>query len=77
MMSFDQKPLPMLVIEVYKSLMKTTPDIVSDFYTKAPATCNLNTGGKLCLPKANTTRCGLNVLTFHRSLLRNIKSKFG
>ena len=35
--------------------MKTTPDIVWDFYTKAPATCNLSTG-------ENTTRYGLNVL---------------
>ena len=51
--------------------MKTNLDFLWDFYTIKPVPYDLRTGEKLCLPKVNTTRYGLNSLDFRGSLLWN------
>ena len=53
-----------LATEVYKSLMKTNPNFMWDFYTIKPVSYDLRTGEKLYLPTVNTTPYGLNSLIF-------------
>ena len=67
--SVYQKHLHILVIEVYKSFMKTNPDFICDFCTMKPFPYDLRTGQKLYLPKVNKTRYGLNSQFF-----RNLQS---
>ena len=55
----------------YKSLMKTNPHFMRDFYTIRPILCDSRFGEKLYLPTVNTKRCGLNSLIFRGSLLWN------
>ena len=67
--SVNQKHLPILAIKVYKSLMKTNPNFMWDFYTIKAIPCDVRTGEKLYLPTVNTKRYGLNSLIFRGSLL--------
>ena len=53
-----------MAIEIYKSLMKTNPDFMWDFYTIKSVPYDLRTGEKLYLPTINTTCYGLNFLIF-------------
>ena len=69
--SVHKKHLCILAIEVYKSLMKTNPDFIWEFYIRKPIPCDLRTGEKLYLPTVNLTRYGLNSLIFRGSLLWN------
>ena len=66
--SVHQKHLRILVIEVYKSLMKTNLDSMWDFYTIKPIPYDLCTGEKFYFPTVNTTRYDLNSLIFGGSL---------
>ena len=65
--------LRILVIEVYKSLMKTNKTLhyTIKHYTIKPITYDLHTGEKLYLSTVSTARYGLNYLIFHGSLLWN------
>ena len=69
--SVYQKHLPILAIEVYKSLMKTNPYFVWNFYTIKPIPYDLRTGKKVYLSTVNTIPYGLNSLIFRGSLLWN------
>ena len=60
--SVHKKHLRILAIEVYKSLMKTNPNFIWEFYTRKPILYDLRTGEKLYLPRVNLTRYGLNSL---------------
>lgn len=62
--SVHQKHLRIFEIEVCKSLMKTNPNLLCDFYTIKPLPYGLRTGEKLYLPKVNKTRYGVNSLIF-------------
>ena len=53
--SVHQKHLRILAIEVYKSLMKTNPDFMWNFYAIKLIPYDLRTGEKLYLPTVNTT----------------------
>ena len=69
--SVPQKHLHILVMDVYKSLMKTNPDFMWDFDTIKPVPYDLLTGEKLYLPTVNTTCYGLNSLIFCGNLFWN------
>ena len=66
----SKKPL-IFVIEVYKSLMKTNPDFMWDFYTIKHVPYDLRTSKTLYLPTINATLSDLNSLIFRGSLLWN------
>ena len=69
--SVHQKHLPILVIVVYKSLMRSNPDVMWVFYTVKSDPYDFHIGEKLYLPKANTARSRLNSLIFRETLLWN------
>ena len=67
--SVHQKHLRILAIEFYKSLMKTNPDFMCDFYTINLISYDLYAGEKLDFPIINTTCYGLNSLIILRKFV--------
>ena len=66
-----QKPLRILGLEVYKSIMHFSTELVWHCFNKNPNPYNLRKGSRLLMPFAKFANFGTNSLTFRGSLLWN------
>ena len=84
-LSFRQRHLRYLTIEVFKSIMHLNPQFIWSYFEEKPMPYNLRDGSKLALPKTKSSRFGsklalpktkssrfgINSLRFRGSLLWN------
>ena len=70
-LSICQKHLRYLAIEVFKSIMYLNPQFMWSYFEEKPMPYDLRDGSKVVLPKAKSSRFGINSLRFRGNLLRN------
>ena len=69
--SFHQKHLRYLTVEVYKTISEINPSFMWPYFRNNPIPYDLRKGSKVFLPPTRSPRYGINSLLFQGSLLWN------